>query len=227
MTTFWRYMSAGLALVFVAASAEPARAQLALNASSGNGYSYANLGFSFSTCTINGNACASNTRIQLAGISSVRGTRTFDIMSTVSQTTNILIGNNKSLTFSLLVTPLTGSAGVSSIQVSTFGSSSTGDNTLVSATATGAPGLTPASVVGILGTPGSGTQTFVPVGSSETINMSLNTGGVGTLRLLDVKLLFYAAPEPASIALFLSGLAGLTVARRRFKLRQRSTTEAT
>ena len=57
--------------------------------------------------------------------------------------------------------------------------------------------------------------------SSQSITLSINLGLTGnngtTLTLATDALHFSPAPEPASIALFVSGLAGLTAIRRRFK----------
>jgi hypothetical protein len=119
---------------------------------------------------------------------------------------------------------VTGSRGLSSVNITVNGSAApTSHDNLVSASATGSPNrLTPTTLKGVIGTPASSNFTYVPVNGTETLHLSLNTGGEGTLSLLNVKLLFFPAPEPASVALFATGIVGLGVARRWFKANRRT-----
>ena len=204
------------------------------SSAAGQAYQYGDMTFSFSNCV----QCGS---LELLAVMNSRGGTEIEIVeapfagsSIFSQTTGSTGSGDASLSFTLTVGLITGSHGISSVTNILDGSDKV--------TSTGATVITNNSKVtsvlsGFSVTPVAGVQTSDLTNTSTTTTFSAvksgslsftdkfndNAGSVNasgyTLKLTDVKLLFSPAPEPASIALFVTGLMGLTAARRRFARR--------
>ena len=199
---------------------------------------YGELSFAITGCTFStptASTCGSD-NAAVYGISSGRGGTLIGIGATGGYGSSAIYSGsstnkvNDTLTFTLTVTPLTGSRGVSSVTQTLAGTASSsglnGDVTSVLSafTPTGSPGsitVNPGS------TTAADTFTLQGVGQSAhftvTMNMNASTLTTGqTLALNSVALLFNPAPEPGSIALFATGLIGLTTVRRRIGQRVRA-----
>jgi hypothetical protein len=203
-----------------------ARAQTVLLGTINNttaNFTYGNLSFSVSGCgfTLMGasTSCSSdNTEIE--AVSKGRGGTEIEIVSTVGSYAQSAGMGNTNLDFKLTVSDLTGSKGLSSISnILSAGVNTSADNSLVSSVlgsfnVAASPGSA-VSNAGTLTTSTSFALTPNPVSFNVAINIDSSAAHPGdTLTFNDVNLLFLPAPEPASIALFMTGLGGLAAARR-------------
>ena len=98
------------------------------------------------------------------------------------------------------------------------------DITLAETAASGGGGLSPSLAIGsVSGYNGTATGRFSVTTPATTIQVNKdisiagNPSAVDTLTLSEVTQRFHKAPEPASIAMLLVGLAGLATARRRLR----------
>ena len=213
-------------------TAGSARAQLLFNSSaSGSAYAYGNLSMAYASCTINTTAtggaknCSSghNSNVELVGVAQSRSGTTLEIESTSGTGSNIFDGSTASqyLQFNLSITPASGSLGLSAIQATVAGGPA--NNSGVFATVSEVSGNAFTTFTSSLSTNSlSGSFTLIPVGSAETIQIMVGVQPGSTLSLNNVRLLLTPAPEPATLALFGIGLAGLTAARRRRRQHPRS-----
>jgi hypothetical protein len=138
-------------------------------------------------------------------------------------------GSQDGNTLGVTVGQLAGSSGISSVTDIVNGSlavpADTADKTLISSEMTSfsnsLTNINPLSATSNLSTP-STTIDFTDASDASFSfdNQILDSTGSGTpgdtLTLNNVTFIFQPAPEPASIALFATGLLGLTAARRRF-----------
>jgi hypothetical protein len=231
-----RISGPGLMLLAMFAATGPARAAslpanpLAL----GTTYTYGDTQFTFSNCS-GSFAC---TGLEVLPIANGRGGTEIEIANASGSAIFNQTGSaSTNVAFTVTVTLLAGSRGISSVTnilegsdtIASNGHSSTTNNSFVSSALSNFNGVTAASITSDLTT--TSTQaTFTPyttIGGSgfsfvDALIDSSGTAGKGfTLQLTDVKLLLNPAPEPASVALFATGLAGLTAVRRRFARRAR------
>ena len=193
---------------------------LAIGIVVGTAYTYGDTTFTFS-------GCASCDDLKLLGITNGRAGTAIEIerktpASFILQ--NHANAADSALSFALTVGSNTGSHGISSVTNTVTGSAISGStadqgrvqSVLSAITGTGTVGggsltstlaATPAAV------------TWPNQAASFSLTETLNTNSknaANTLTLTNVQLLFNPAPEPASIALFATGLIALTAARRRF-----------
>jgi hypothetical protein len=196
-----------------------------VNTTSSN-FTYGNLSFAIGSCsfTLMGSATScSSDGTQIETVSSGRGGTEIEILSPTGSYAQAAGLANTILSFNMTVSDLTGSRGLSSITnilSATAGNSL--DKSLISVALSGfnvsaSPGSA-VSNAGTLTTSASFALTKSPV--SFNVSIALGTSGAqsgDTLTFNNVKLLFQPAPEPASIAVLLTGLGGLAAVRRRFR----------
>ncbi|HEX4366911.1 MAG TPA: PEP-CTERM sorting domain-containing protein [Rhodopila sp.] len=230
MSDVWKYASSGIALLAVLGVAGPACAQtVALSTSSatqivaGTIYQFGDTTFSF-TCTT---GCSS---LALLGVTNGDGS---EIEIEGNPPSSVIFsgaagGTQYGNTLGITVGQITGSKGISSVTNIVSGSlavsGDTADENLVSSGLSSfsnpLTNVSPASATSNLSTPLTTVSFNNSLSSFSFDDQLLDSTGSGkpndALTLTNVALLFQPAPEPASIALFATGLIGLTAARRRF-----------
>lgn len=180
-------------------------------------YLYGDTSFDFS--------CGGCGSLEIEAIFNGRGGTEIEILS--SNASGIFSNNagqaNSSISFGLTVNLLAGNGGISSVTNILAGSASKTANygNVTSALSSFSPMTVAGSPTSNLNTPTTAaTFSLVSSGSSfsftDTLSdNSFNATQADTLVLSNVKLLFNPAPEPATIALFATGMAGLAAARTR------------
>jgi hypothetical protein len=235
MTSVWKFSSSGFALFAILSVAGlsvagPASAQTvplststATQIVAGTIYQFGDTTFSFS-CTTGCNSLA------LLGVANDQGSE-IEIEGDPPATaifSGAAGGAQDGNTLGISVGQLTGSNGISSVTNIVNGSlavsTDSADKSLVSsALSTFSNPLTnvsPSSATSNLSIPSTTVNFTNTLSSFSFDDQLLDSTGSGTpgdtLTLTNVALLFQPAPEPASIALFATGLVGLTAVRRRF-----------
>jgi hypothetical protein len=228
------FAASGLMLLAIVGVARPAAAQnVMLSASAptqitaGTIYQFNDMTFSFS-CTA---GCGSLALLGVSG-SAGSGIEIEGDPPAAAIFSSAAGGSQDGNTLGVTVGQITGSKGISSVTDIVSGSlavpTDTADETLVSSEMTSfsnpLTNVSPLSAKSNLATP-STTVSFDSTLSSFTFDdQMLDSTGSGkpgdTLSLNNVTLIFQPAPEPASIALFATGLVGLTAVRRRFVRRR-------
>ena len=216
----------GLIACAILGAAAQVRAQTTFLANLANGsFTYGDTSFTISGCNYSGGACTTD-NAKIITVFNGRGGTEIELAPQTGSTifSNAVNATNTTLSFTLKVTPQAGSRGLSAIQdilAGSAGTASEGNTRVTSLLDSFSVTATPASISSNLNATSTGTS-FALTSSPVTFNVSLavtsrGTTGVDTLQLNNVKLWFTPAPEPASIALFASGLIGLAAARRRFR----------
>jgi hypothetical protein len=186
--------------------------------------------------------CGSSNDLELEAVPSGRGNLTFEIVNTGGTSSAILAAGSGTsgsnvltvgLTFALsagtpntytAVQPATASAiGYADLKYSTSSVVSTASSVFTNATVS--PGTLTANLAPDVNastptqqTPSSTTTSFTPDNSfTVTDTLTLNAGGhtVNELQYNVLALKLRTAPEPASLSIFVLGLGGIMVARRR------------
>lgn len=190
-----------------------------LNHSNPAAFTYGNQQFAITGCLFNTATCSGSDNARVIAVFSGRGGTEIEIAPVTGSAIYSGTGTY-TLSFNLQVSPLTGSQGISRITDILTGTdtSSRGDTGVYGAvTGTGSTGFSQIkSIIGAATT----SQTFTLQQYPNTANFSVSMGVTATtgqtLTLTNVALLLNPAPEPASIALFGVGVAGLAAVRRRF-----------
>jgi hypothetical protein len=214
----------GLIACAILGAAGQVRAQTTLLTNLANGsFTYGDTSFTISGCNYSAGACTAD-NAKIITVFNGRGGTEIEIAPQNGSAifSNAVNAANTTLRFTLKVTPLAGSRGLSAIQNILAGSAGVPDsgNTRVTSLLDSFSVVgSPTSISSNLNTTSTGTS-FALTSSPVTFNVSLavassGTTGADTLQLNNVKLWFTPAPEPASIALVATGLIGLSAARRR------------
>jgi PEP-CTERM motif len=196
-----------------------------------------------STCSIGGTTCSATDGLVLEGVSTGRGTVTFEVANKTAGS-NILAatqgGSPQTLSVNFTVTPSGADAGATVSQATNFSISGIDECTSVpappppktcvaaSAVATlgagfSSPSLTAALPISttsnaVVTSASSGSSTFSGSPNTFTVSDVLTLNPAGTATSLSAQALvlqLHTVPEPASISVVLMGLGGLVMARRR------------
>ena len=218
------------ALVFVVCAltgaAGSARAQTlaTLNSGGTTTFTYGNQQFTITGCVFDGATCSSSYNAKIIGVTTLGGKTEIEV--TRSTGSYIYSGTGTySLAFNLNVATVTGTPSINQISqiLSATDTSSAGNSDVYSAI-TGTSPTTFGQIKSIIGTATS--ATFTPTTSANfSISMGTMATAGQTLKLADVVFVInpaLAAPEPASILLFGTGVAGLAAIRRRFGQRMKA-----
>jgi hypothetical protein len=235
MKTALKLAALGIASLAVTGGVVPAHASSVAitngssNAISGsNTYTYGNTTFVFSACSV---LCGGG--YSIIGIMNGRGGTEIEVTgpsSTIFSTSaNAAVSPNPSLAFALTVGLNTGNKGLSSITNIVSGSAfASSNNQYIGSTLSGFTETSTGITVGGTATSTLATNSQVTTLSprvnsinsvtfTDTLNINTSSAsGIGSLKLTNVALLLNPAPEPASIAVFSTGLLGLAGIRRRF-----------
>lgn len=217
----------GSVVCAIMGAAGSARAQTVLdtlNAASPAAFTYGNQQFTITSCLFNNNACTGSDNARIIAVFSGRGGTEIEIAPVTGSAIYSGTGSYN-VAFNLQVSPLTGTAGISKItDILTGSDTSSNGNAGVFGAVTGTGATTFTQIKSIIGS-ATTSQTFTleqyPNSANFSVNVGVNATTGQTLTLTNVALLFNPAPEPASIAVFGTALAGFAAIRRRFSRRPR------
>jgi hypothetical protein len=220
-----------VALYCAGAASRPVSAQTVLinpiTVTSSN-FIYGNLSFAITGCNFifaGGSTSCGSDGSELIGVFSGRGGTEIELLPTAGSYLQSAGTANTSLSFNMTVSDLSKSRGISSVSnILAASVNNAADNALVYSKLSGfnVTSSTATSFVGSLTSTASFALTQNPVSFNVTIHLDTLSARLGdTLTLANVKLLFQPAPEPASIAVLLTGLGGLAMIRRRMAGRAR------